>query len=104
MQFFKRNPRPFYMLARVREGAGGCGRVRSVCATLLQPLGAPLPPPLSPTLRTQELYPGTYAPTPTHYFMRLLHDKGLLLRVFTQVRLWAVSALQQQQQQCVRRE
>jgi NAD-dependent SIR2 family protein deacetylase len=23
-------------------------------------------------------------PTPAHYFMRLLHEKGLLLRVFTQ--------------------
>jgi len=33
----------------------------------------------------QELFPGNYLPTPTHFFMRLLHDKGLLLRCFTQV-------------------
>ena len=33
----------------------------------------------------QELFPGTFLATPTHYFMRLLHDKGLLLRCFTQV-------------------
>lgn len=32
----------------------------------------------------QELFPGSYLPTPTHHFLRLLHDKGLLLRVFTQ--------------------
>ena len=32
----------------------------------------------------QELFPGTFEPTPTHYFMRLLHDKGLLLRCYTQ--------------------
>ena len=33
---------------------------------------------------TQELYPGNFKPTPTHHFMRLLHDKGLLTRVYTQ--------------------
>lgn len=33
----------------------------------------------------QELFPGNFNPTPTHYFMKLLHDKGLLLRCFTQV-------------------
>lgn len=32
----------------------------------------------------QELWPGNFDPTPTHYFMRLLHDKGLLLRCYTQ--------------------
>jgi NAD-dependent histone deacetylase SIR2 len=31
-----------------------------------------------------ELYPGKYRPTVTHSFIRLLHDKGLLLKVFTQ--------------------
>lgn len=30
------------------------------------------------------LRPGNYQPTPTHHFIRLLHDKGLLLRCFTQ--------------------
>uniref|UniRef100_A0A7S0RTZ3 Deacetylase sirtuin-type domain-containing protein n=1 Tax=Chlamydomonas leiostraca TaxID=1034604 RepID=A0A7S0RTZ3_9CHLO len=32
----------------------------------------------------RELFPGRYAPTPTHHFMRLLHSKGLLQRCFTQ--------------------
>lgn len=33
----------------------------------------------------KELYPGSFAPTPSHWFIRLLHDKGLLLRHYTQV-------------------
>ncbi|XP_037773267.1 NAD-dependent protein deacetylase sirtuin-2-like [Penaeus monodon] len=32
----------------------------------------------------KELYPGSFAPTPSHWFIRLLHDKGLLLRHYTQ--------------------
>ena len=32
----------------------------------------------------KELYPGSYAPTPTHHFIKLLHDKGVLRRCFTQ--------------------
>lgn len=32
----------------------------------------------------KELYPGKYRPTLTHYFFRLLEEKGKLLRVFTQ--------------------
>lgn len=47
VDFFRRNPRPFFLLAK-------------------------------------ELYPGTFTPTPTHFFLRLLHDKGLLRRCFTQ--------------------
>ncbi|KAL4420564.1 hypothetical protein ABPG75_010220 [Micractinium tetrahymenae] len=35
-------------------------------------------------LLAKELFPGNFLPTPTHYFMRLLHDKGLLLRCYTQ--------------------
>lgn len=31
-----------------------------------------------------ELFPGKYQPTLTHYFLRLLSDKGLLLKLFTQ--------------------
>ncbi|ERF74932.1 NAD-dependent protein deacetylase hst2-1 [Endocarpon pusillum Z07020] len=31
-----------------------------------------------------ELYPGRYRPTVTHCFMKLLYDKGLLLKLFTQ--------------------
>eukprot|EP00887_Chlorella_sp_A99_P001800 scaffold19.g1800.t1 len=47
IDFFKRNPKPFFVLSK-------------------------------------ELAPGKFKPTPTHYFMRLLHDKGLLLRCYTQ--------------------
>lgn len=32
----------------------------------------------------KELYPGSFDPTPCHWFIRLLHDKGLLLRHYTQ--------------------
>ncbi|XP_060796874.1 NAD-dependent protein deacetylase sirtuin-3, mitochondrial isoform X1 [Neoarius graeffei] len=32
----------------------------------------------------KELYPGNYHPNLTHYFIRLLHDKGQLLRIYTQ--------------------
>jgi NAD-dependent histone deacetylase SIR2 len=30
------------------------------------------------------LLPGKYEPTAAHFFIRLLHEKGLLLRCFTQ--------------------
>ncbi|WPH04868.1 Hypothetical protein R9X50_00776500 [Acrodontium crateriforme] len=32
----------------------------------------------------QELYPGKFRPTITHSFIKLLHDKGLLMKLFTQ--------------------
>jgi NAD+-dependent protein deacetylase sirtuin 2 len=32
----------------------------------------------------KELYPGSFKPTISHYFIKLLHDKGLLLRHYTQ--------------------
>ncbi|KAI8145256.1 DHS-like NAD/FAD-binding domain-containing protein [Fennellomyces sp. T-0311] len=32
----------------------------------------------------KEIYPGKFYPTKTHYFIRLLHEKGILLRNFTQ--------------------
>ena len=32
----------------------------------------------------RELYPGNFLPTPTHYFLKLLAEKGILRRVFTQ--------------------
>ncbi|KAI9106148.1 zinc finger protein [Phlyctochytrium arcticum] len=47
ISYFRRNPQPFFTLAR-------------------------------------ELYPGTFRSTPCHYFIRLLQDKGILLRNFTQ--------------------
>lgn len=35
-------------------------------------------------LLAKELYPGNYKPTPSHYFIKLLCDKDLLLRNYTQ--------------------
>jgi len=32
----------------------------------------------------KEMWPGNFKPTSTHYFLRLLHEKGLLLRCYTQ--------------------
>ncbi|KAL3288092.1 hypothetical protein HHI36_002543 [Cryptolaemus montrouzieri] len=32
----------------------------------------------------KELYPGKFKPTPCHYFIKLMNDKGLLLRHYTQ--------------------
>lgn len=32
----------------------------------------------------KELYPGTFKPTPSHYFVKMLDQKGLLLRHYTQ--------------------
>ena len=32
----------------------------------------------------KELYPGNFAPTPAHHFIKLLHDQGRLLRNYTQ--------------------
>ncbi|XP_017953487.1 NAD-dependent protein deacetylase Sirt2 [Drosophila navojoa] len=32
----------------------------------------------------KELYPGSFVPTPAHYFIRLLHEKGVLQRHYTQ--------------------
>ncbi|EDW24332.1 GL23462 [Drosophila persimilis] len=32
----------------------------------------------------KELYPGSFEPTTAHYFIRLLHEKGMLLRHYTQ--------------------
>ena len=32
----------------------------------------------------KELYPGNYPPNGVHYFIKLLHKKGLLLRMYTQ--------------------
>ncbi|XP_066108623.1 NAD-dependent protein deacetylase sirtuin-3-like isoform X3 [Saccopteryx bilineata] len=32
----------------------------------------------------RDMFPGSYRPNVIHYFLRLLHDKGLLLRLYTQ--------------------
>ncbi|KAJ2549503.1 NAD-dependent protein deacetylase sirtuin-2, partial [Coemansia sp. RSA 1836] len=47
IDYFRRNPKPFYVLAK-------------------------------------ELYPGQYLPTQSHFFVKLLAQKGLLLRHYTQ--------------------
>jgi len=36
------------------------------------------------TVLAKELWPTNFKPTPTHMFVRLLHEKGLLLRHYTQ--------------------
>lgn len=51
----------------------------------------------------QELFPGVWRPTPAHYFMRLLHAKGLLLRCYTQVTGAASSVAMCVQACCVER-
>jgi NAD-dependent deacetylase sirtuin 2 len=33
---------------------------------------------------SSDLFPGKYAPTPTHHFIKLLHDRSVLRRCFTQ--------------------
>ncbi|MCJ1430665.1 Sir2 histone deacetylase Hst2 [Xylographa pallens] len=40
--------------------------------------------PLPFYMLAHELYPGKYRPTIAHYFIRLLSDKGMLLKLFTQ--------------------
>lgn len=40
--------------------------------------------PMPFTLRAHCLMPGQFLPTPTHHFIKLLSDKGLLSRVYTQ--------------------
>ena len=47
MDFFEKNPRPFYQLCK-------------------------------------SLWPGSFQPTATHHLLRLLHDRGKLLRCYTQ--------------------
>ncbi|CAJ1366646.1 unnamed protein product [Effrenium voratum] len=37
----------------------------------------------------KELWPGTYRPTRAHYFIRLLEEKGVLRRCYTQKTLWS---------------
>jgi NAD-dependent deacetylase sirtuin 2 len=32
----------------------------------------------------QELFPGQFKPTPTHHFIKLMQDRGILSRVYTQ--------------------
>lgn len=38
----------------------------------------------------KELFPGKLKPTPCHYFIRLLHEKGMLLRTYTQVSIFVI--------------
>lgn len=55
------------------------------CHAALFPVYAhALPTCTHPRTPTQELYPGTFHPTPTHHFLKLLAERGLLLRCYTQ--------------------
>eukprot|EP00002_Diphylleia_rotans_P018919 TRINITY_DN3657_c0_g3_i2.p1 TRINITY_DN3657_c0_g3~~TRINITY_DN3657_c0_g3_i2.p1 ORF type:complete len:340 (-),score=86.11 TRINITY_DN3657_c0_g3_i2:475-1494(-) len=40
--------------------------------------------PMPFTLLAKEMYPGNFKPTPTHYFIKLLENKNILLRNYTQ--------------------
>lgn len=40
--------------------------------------------PMPFTLRSKDMMPGTFAPTPTHHFIKLLAQKNLLHRLYTQ--------------------
>ncbi|WIA31439.1 hypothetical protein OEZ86_002336 [Tetradesmus obliquus] len=77
IRFFRHNPKPFYLLAK------------------LQRFQLPWPEAVFDTrffrhnpkpfyLLAKELFPGGYCPTPAHFFLKLLHDKCLLLSAFTQ--------------------
>ena len=113
--YFRSNPRPFFLLAKVRwecgvevrrphrahhsapqrttaQRVGGGGRHSSVGLVAWARTHPPRRPVPAGLLPTQELFPGNYLPTPTHFFMKLLHDKGLLLRCFTQARAHAAEA------------
>ncbi|NWW73995.1 SIR2 deacetylase, partial [Climacteris rufus] len=66
-------------------GTLGMGGQRGISPPAL--LTPPLPPQQHPEpffALARELYPGQFKPTVCHYFMRLLQDKGLLLRCYTQ--------------------
>ena len=95
LDFFRKNPAPFFLLAKVRllqwlqqrQAVKQTKQWPCRRALLLPPLNQQhyLPsPPHTPNRVQQELFPGNYQPTPAHYFIRLLHDKGLLVRCFTQ--------------------
>lgn len=105
--YFKRNPLPFHLLAKARGAVGSPphgwppkirhkgNRPRSAALVRIAlrpatraPLRAPGAPLPRRRLPPQELFPGNYVPTPAHMFMRLLHDKGLLLRVCERRRAW----------------
>lgn len=83
LDFFKRNPYPFYTLVRV-----GLSLVIGVLfpETIVNVKRAV--PSVSATMyrhhTAQELYPGNFDPTPTHRFIRKLADRGLLQRCYTQ--------------------
>ena len=59
--------------------AGTTCRTRRRCSSWTSSARTP-----STLLPARGAVPGQYPPTPTHRFVRLLHEKGLLLRCFTQ--------------------
>ncbi len=67
------NPEPFTVLAKVRCEHTVCLYPKHFLNSVHEI-----------AFTTQELFPGNFEPTHMHHFMRLLHDKGLLLRCFSQ--------------------
>lgn len=78
--YFKRKPQAFYMLAKVCVAA-----LLGPPQACLRGSASNTSTALTPPTCLQELFPGNFKPTPTHHFINLLHQKGLLLRCFTQV-------------------
>jgi NAD-dependent SIR2 family protein deacetylase len=104
LQYFRKNPEPFYRLAKVHPTklrlAGGTDCIVQLCTVCMLHCSEACPewshcicglkiralPAHAVTVGSvlQELMPGEYKPTPAHHFIKLLHDKGLLLRCYTQ--------------------
>ncbi len=71
--YFKTNPKPFYTLGRPRLNKHASATYVVDClSNVVVPLVVPT---------AKELYPGSFVPTPAHHLVKLLHDKGVLLRV-----------------------
>ena len=75
IQFFRLDPRPFFSFAKVSV---------CLCLSLLLPYLLKYCISLSPSLSLQEIFPGTYEPSPCHKFVKLLEERGKLLRNYTQ--------------------
>jgi NAD-dependent deacetylase sirtuin 2 len=80
--YFKTNPKPFYTLGNRDPRL----KKQHLSATYfiegLIDLFTAVPCRVVIDAETaKELYPGSFVPTPAHHLVKLLHDKGVLLRV-----------------------
>jgi hypothetical protein len=73
LNYFKSNPKPFYTLGACLLACRPLSL--DVCASRSRSRSVLV-------CRTaKELYPGSFVPTPAHHLVKLLSDKGVLLRV-----------------------